>query len=143
MIYQDVYGYCYYNDSFDASPKAEKKRYISQESILQGIKNEFARNKEFDGKLDYSRFNGAPCAFFDGIHDYFNLNEQAYKAKIPGMEWNGPCAEKIKYTIDPEGSMHSYRYLLGLANTDRKISIVLYSGTWDSVVPYTDTLKGI
>jgi hypothetical protein len=27
--------------------------------------------------------------------------------------------------------------------TERKISIVLYSGTWDSVVPFVDTLKGI
>jgi hypothetical protein len=59
------------------------------------------------------------------------------------MHWNGPCAENIRYSIDPAGSMHSYRQLLSLANTDRKIAIILYSGTWDSVVPYTDTLKGI
>ena len=58
------------------------------------------------------------------------------------MEWNGPCAD-IKYHIDPEGSMHSYRFLLGLMTTSRKIGIVLYSGTWDSVVPYSDTLQDI
>jgi hypothetical protein len=110
---------------------------------LRGIRKEFTKNKDFDGNLDYSKFNGAPCAFFDGVHDYFNLNEQAFKAKNPGMHWNGPCAENIRYSIDPAGSMHSYRQLLSLANTDRKIAIILYSGTWDSVVPYTDTLKGI
>lgn len=27
--------------------------------------------------------------------------------------------------------------------TDRKIPIILYSGTWDSVVPFGDTLQGI
>jgi hypothetical protein len=59
------------------------------------------------------------------------------------MRWNGPCADNFKYMVDPEGSIHSYRHLLGLMNTDRKISIVLYSGTWDSVVPYVDTLKVI
>ena len=108
---------------------------------MSGIKAEFAKNKNFDGKLDYSKFNGAPCAFFDGIHDYFNLNEIAWKSKA-GQEWNGPCAS-IKYIADPEGSIHSYRHLLGLMTTDRKISITLYSGTWDSVVPYQDTYKGI
>ena len=102
----------------------------------------FAKNKEFDGHFDTAKFNGAPCAFFDGIHDYFNLNEEAYKAKFPGMHWNGPCAS-IKYHADPEGSLHAYRHLLGLMTTERKIPIILYSGTWDSVVPYGDTLQGI
>ncbi len=37
------------------------------------------------------RFNGAPCAYFDGVFDYFNLNEVAYHAKWSGMKWNGPC----------------------------------------------------
>lgn len=38
-------------------------------------------------------FNGAPCAFFDGMFDYFNLNEVEYKAKFPGQKWNGPCVK--------------------------------------------------
>ena len=58
------------------------------------------------------------------------------------MMWKGPCAD-IKYMVDPAGSLHSYRHLLGLMTTSRKISIVLYSGTWDSVVPFVDTLKCI
>ena len=59
------------------------------------------------------------------------------------MNWNGPCAENITYNIDPAGSMASYRYLLSLIPTTRKISIILYSGNWDAVVPYVDTVKGI
>jgi hypothetical protein len=39
--------------------------------------------------------------------------------------------------------MDSYRYLLALAPTTRKINIVLYNGNWDAVVPYLDTLKNI
>ncbi len=39
--------------------------------------------------------------------------------------------------------MHSYMYLLGLIPTSRKISIILYNGNWDAVVPYVDTLKNI
>jgi hypothetical protein len=59
------------------------------------------------------------------------------------MNWNGPCAENITYNIDASGSMGSYRYLLSLIPTTRKISIILYSGNWDAVVPYVDTIKGI
>lgn len=40
--------------------------------------------------------------------------------------------------------MSSYRYLLSLQmNETRKISIILYNGNWDAVVPYVDTLKNI
>lgn len=38
------------------------------------------------------RFNGAPCAYFDGVYDYFNINEVAYHAKFSQQKWNGPCA---------------------------------------------------
>ena len=70
------------------------------------------------------------------------MNAQAFHAKDTSQQWRGPCAD-IKYMADPAGSLHSYRHLMGLMTTDRKISIVLYSGTWDSVVPFVDTLKGI
>ena len=59
------------------------------------------------------------------------------------MKWNGPCAEDIRYKIDPQGSINSYRHLLGLLPTSRKIALFLYNGNWDSVVPYGDTLKGL
>ena len=89
------------------------------------------------------KYNAAPCAFFDGMHDYFNLNEVAWKAKFSGQNWNGPCAENISYDISLSGSIASYRYLISLLPTTRKINIVLYSGNWDAVVPYVDTIKGI
>jgi len=38
--------------------------------------------------------------------------------------------------------MASYRYLVGLSSPNQ-ISITLYSGNWDAVVPYIDTVKGI
>jgi hypothetical protein len=75
------------------------------------IKSKFAQES---GRHVPKTYNAAPCAFFDGVHDYFNLNEVPFKAKFPGQPWNGPCAN-IKYTVDRAGSMHSYRYLLGLA----------------------------
>ena len=86
------------------------------------------------------RYNGdAPCAFFDGVFAYFNLNSEAYNAKFKGMTWNGPCAENITYSIDLKGSMASYRYLLGR----NLYTIALYSGDWDDVVPYVDTIKNM
>jgi hypothetical protein len=36
-------------------------------------------------------FNGAPCAYFDGMFNYFNLNEVDFRAKFPNQRWNGPC----------------------------------------------------
>lgn len=136
----NVYGYCYYNDSFDLNgERQERREFVTQESILTKLKQQFSPGPT----PPMGKFNGAPCAFFDGIHDYFNLNDEAFKAKFPGQQWNGPCAENITYNIDPSGSMASYRYLLSLIPTSRKISIILYNGNWDAVVPYVDTLKNI
>lgn len=85
--------------------------------------------------------NGAPCAFFDGLVDYFTAHGKEYNA-IDGTKWNGPCAEDItgKYYINVDGSMREYRYLL---NKLGDYHIVLYSGDWDDVVPYTDTQKNL
>ncbi len=85
--------------------------------------------------------NGAPCAFFDGLVDYFTAHGKEYNA-IDGVKWNGPCAEDItgKYYINVDGSMREYRYLL---NKLGDYHIVLYSGDWDDVVPYTDTQKNL
>lgn len=84
----DVYGYCYYNDSFDASRteipnKPKPKFYHSQESLLMNILAKTRNQKP--------KYNAAPCAYFDGLFDYFNINEEAYHAKWQGMKWNGPC----------------------------------------------------
>ena len=43
-----------------------------------GIKKHFGSDQPDSNH----KYNGAPCAFFDGIHDYFNLNEKAFKAKF-------------------------------------------------------------
>ena len=91
---------------------------------------------------EQKKFNGAPCAYFDGVFDYFNINEQAYHAKFEGMKWNGPCASNVSYHIDLAGSMASYRILLSRQSI-ANYQIVLYNGDWDDVVPYHDTIKGI
>lgn len=83
----NVYDYCYYNDSFVAGKNATAhKKHLSQESILR----ELVRSHKFNEK---PKFNGAPCAFFDGIYYYFNTNEEQFHAKFTGMEWNGPCVK--------------------------------------------------
>ncbi len=91
------------------------------------------RNYNFrDGNSD------APCAYFDGVYNYFNLNNAAFHAKWPSQQWNGPCAENVTYNADYEGSIKSYTYLI-----NRKIKVVLYNGNADAVVPYIDTYKGL
>ena len=64
----NVYGYCYYNDSFG---ETKKKKMASQGSILMGIQKQFSKTA-----YKHSEFNGAPCAFFDGMLNYFNLHEK-------------------------------------------------------------------
>lgn len=86
LLYVDVYGYCFYNDSFEIKPNNEKPtKYESQESMLMRLLAK-ARKQQPPKK-----FNGAPCAYFDGVFKYFNLNEVAYHAKWSGQKWNGPC----------------------------------------------------
>lgn len=59
------------------------------------------------------------------------------------MQWNGPCAENVTdhYHISLRGSIDSYRYLFNKNSSTYKI--VVYSGDWDSVVPYIDTIKNL
>lgn len=41
-----------------------------------------------------SEFNGAPCAYFDGMYQYFNIHYKEFKAELKAAEklkWNGPC----------------------------------------------------
>ena len=86
-------------------------------------------------------FNGAPCAYFDGMYQYFNAHVSEYHAE-EGRKWNGPCAEDIsqKYKMDIAGSTHQLTYLL---TRQDDIHIILYNGDWDGVVPYVDTLKNM
>lgn len=51
-------------------------------------------------------------------------------------------AENITYSVDPQGSMHSYRYLLGRLK-DENYQIHLYNGNWDVAVPFLDTKKNL
>lgn len=82
----NVYDYCFYNDSFMIQNETNKKgrKHHSQESILRDL----VHAKRFN---ETPKFNGAPCAYFDGIYDYFNTNEEQFHAKFKGMVWNGPC----------------------------------------------------
>lgn len=82
----NVYDYCFYNDSFAAEGQKTKRRlHLSQESILRDFVRAHRKG------LDRPKFNGAPCAYFDGVYDYFNKNEEQFHAKFKGMVWNGPC----------------------------------------------------
>lgn len=79
-----VYAYCYYNDSFNSS-LGERKTFTSQQSCLR---KSISRMR---GENTTSKYNGAPCCYFDGMFNYFNLHATEYHAKWPGMTWNGPC----------------------------------------------------
>ena len=82
----DVYSYCFYNDSFAS------KKYLSQESILMNIASASHGVSEVDASFTMKKnsFNGAPCAYFDGMYEYFNAHAQEFHAEA-GMKWNGPC----------------------------------------------------
>ncbi len=92
FLIKDVYGYCYYNDSFEASDK----KFKSQESILLDLKRKYSN---FSDKFPKPKYNGAPCAYFDGMFKYFNNREnmKAYNIKFPDQKWNGPCVQYIQY----------------------------------------------
>lgn len=131
-----IYDYCYNSDTVDAAKEAPKKKvYISQESILTKLKEQFTPKRNYNFRDGDS---SAPCAYFDGVFNYFNLNNAAYRAKFPTMKWNGPCADNITYNADPDGSIESYKYLIS-----RKIPVILYNGNADAVVPFIDTYKGM
>lgn len=80
----NVYSYCFYNDSFAANAPPQQ----SQASILRNI----AANK---GRYEPAGSNGAPCAFFDGLLDYFTAHGKEYHA-LDGMKWNGPCVSCLR-----------------------------------------------
>lgn len=65
--------------------KKTSKRFETQETMLMKTLSKTRNTKVPD------RFNGAPCAYFDGIFNYFNLNDVAYHSKTTGQKWNGPC----------------------------------------------------
>jgi hypothetical protein len=84
----NIYSYCFYNDSFLEQGEGEgngRKRMQGQASILRNVAaNEGQYNDEDPG------MNGAPCAFFDGLLDYFTAHIGDYHASEAG-KWNGPC----------------------------------------------------
>ena len=51
-------------------------------------------------------------------------------------------ADNLTYFPDPQGSIHSYRYLLGRV-IEKNYQIHLYNGNWDFIVPYSDTISNI
>jgi serine carboxypeptidase-like clade 2 len=88
----NVYSYCFYNDSFAAEEDQPQQKSFAQTqgSILRNL----ARNK---GKYsEEAGNNGAPCAYFDGLYDYFNAHVKEFKATA-GMTWNGPCVSASRF----------------------------------------------
>lgn len=63
----NVYSYCYYNDSFDTP---QKKPFKTQQSILLDLIATFSKDSSPNTK-----YNGPPCAYFDGMYNYFNIHE--------------------------------------------------------------------
>ena len=83
----DVFGYCYYNGTVHG----ENGKIIleSQESTLMKRLAEQNPDKGFVPK-----YNGAPCSYFTGMLNYFNLNSAAFNAlNKTEHKWNGPCVK--------------------------------------------------
>lgn len=91
----NVYGYCFYNSTMQPTGKTFKSQTsVLKEKLRAQFPDLYSKNYvRGNPLLESSKYNGnAPCAYFDGISDYFNINAEAYKAKWKGMNWNGPCA---------------------------------------------------
>lgn len=82
-------------------PNGQKRRaHSTQETILKDIMR-LARPEnltlEEDMETEIKKiknpigYNDPTCAFFDGVHSYFNENDVAFHAKFKGQIWNGPC----------------------------------------------------
>lgn len=87
----NVYSYCFYNDSFTSGDTGQRKLQ-SQASILKNIASNKGKYESEAGK------NGAPCAFFDGLLDYFTAHGKEYHA-LDGMKWNGPCVNCLRLRL--------------------------------------------
>lgn len=108
----NVYSYCFYNDSFMGEEVQGRKRMEGQASILRNI----AANK---GQYNSEQgMNGAPCAFFDGLVDYFNAHAKEYHA-VDGMKWNGPCVHLRRYRLTTllESTTSTWRAPCGSTDT--------------------------
>lgn len=53
--------------------------------------------------------NGAPCAFFDGLLDYFTAHMTEYHATEAG-KWNGPCVPPalLRLTTSPANTISAW-----------------------------------
>jgi hypothetical protein len=97
---QSIYDYCYYNDTRPAADGSTIKKYSTQESILKSIRRRMtpfnltrAAEKSINAGITPKDliYNDSTCAYFNGIHDYFNNNDEAFHAKFKGQPFNGPC----------------------------------------------------
>jgi hypothetical protein len=85
----DIYGYCFYNNTFDQNKQKRKRPLLTQERILTNLKNDFARRR---GHPPLKDNQGPPCGYFDGVFNYFNLHTEDFHARFKDQVWNGPCA---------------------------------------------------
>lgn len=129
LFTSDVFSYCYYNDSLNADPQRNSK---SQAGILLEVSKLVKQNiTVFGGKESKERpkFNGAPCAYFDGLRQYFNMSTVEYNAKWANMTWNGPCVRAVLHRLktSPTTSIPAGQW----------IPIVTYSGKYENIPSYS------
>ena len=94
----DIYDYCYYNDSLLVKVSSNDKKI-----------HNFNEVKKVKTRIEAGQYS---CSKDNGILTYFDYYRQEYRAMHPYPAWNGPCASNIRYKIDPDGSMSSYRHIL-------------------------------
>ena len=71
------------------------------------------------------------------MRSYMNLYKAAYHVEKVNKTWD-TCAD-INYDITVEASMEEFRQIF----LNKAIKVWLFSGDWDSVVPYPDTYYNV
>lgn len=120
----NVYGQCW--GGYDLAKFHPRFGKMYQEEKLNGRR-----------KTGYGD-QGAPCAAFGVYQSYFNTPSVQQALHVPNTTWNA-CSD-IDYHISPEGSFPCY---LNTLFKTPGLSILVYSGDIDGVVPYVDTIDNL
>jgi hypothetical protein len=134
----DVYEVCQQNSNsieqirtYEAIRKLEKQQ--------RQIRNEKKYGKNLENPapefLSLTEINS--CPIDDGMIDYLNIYRATYHVEGVNKTWE-PCSD-INYDITVEASMEEYKQIFA----NKAVKVWMFSGDWDDVVAYPDTLYNL